>query len=565
MLRLFKIFISCLFLVTPFTLYSQASAQQQQLPIIGRPPIIAVDWNPKQNLIAVATAKEIWLYDAQLKDVAHLEVQIGLDQWNSSGDKQSISDWNIQKVKWSPNGQWLTMSIIVVTADGKSQSPIWQIWNWDGAQFTRIMDQFEYISAIKWSPNADQYSLTIGDQIFLFDAVSNQPIITFQAVELDWSSDNQHLAVVSLQAIQVYNPQSLNIEATFPDSDAALRFALWNSDNTKIAAVGQNRLYVWDFVTKKTLVNLIHFFPNPYPEMGYGAFREPIRGMIWRPHHDEVTVSYNSITGAEYGRISIWDVIRNIEIYSSVQGGRLVEMRWTPGGRKLISSGATTFKISALLDMASFEPPPKGNLLFTEWSYSPSENHVIGYSHRYNIFSQLDPELFTEISRFSGIANAVQGVSWSSDDERFVVASADELQIWNLSSGKQPYVNIYHNGMYTNPIIKSHDEKYTALVSRNLSYRFSQMCDSVRIWDAKARIPLLSLPANLGTSIYWILNTNLLAIDEINEAKFFEQPCGHPSQFRILNATTGNVILTLNHRQLFYLNWANKILNLFRR
>lgn len=352
------------------------TAQQPQVietAQIGRPSIKAIDWNPTRDLIAVATAKDIWLYDTQLEDISRMEVQLGISEWGLNDPKQPIGDWNIDAVKWSPNGRWLMISINVFTADGKQQPNIWQIWDWDGTQFTRMMSQFPYITAIKWRPDAAQYALSSGNHIYLFDTTSQQIINTFNAIELSWSSDSQHLAFVMFEAVQVLNAQSLAIEASFTDIDAALRFALWNPDNTKLAAVGQNRLYVWDFVNKKVLVNLIHFFPNPYPEMGYGAFREPIRGIVWRPHSDQIAVSYNSIGGADFGRLSIWDVVLNKEIYSFGQGGRLIEMRWTPNGMKLMSSGASRFKSAGFLDLSPASLASQKISLPNEWLYSPSK------------------------------------------------------------------------------------------------------------------------------------------------------------------------------------------------
>lgn len=184
----------------------------------------------------------------------------------------------------------------------------------------------------------------------------------------------------------------------------------------------------------------------------------------------------------------------------------------------------------------------------------PKKN-LIGYERWYNTVSILDPELSTTIKTFTGTVAGVVSASWSSDDNHFIIASQDELQIWDLSTSHPLYINTQHIGSYTSGVLPSPDGAYLAVLSRNIINRYSQICDSVRVWKTASSKPAISLTINIWARINWISNTNLLAL---YEPYTIEQPCQREPQLRILDTSTNHVV-TITRTQLTYLKYIVNI------
>ncbi len=571
-------FICFLLSLSPIVVQGQSAPQYHEIAQIGRPSIEAIDWNPKQDLIAVASAHDIWLYDTQLKDVAHLDLAaaINLNQWTSEGKVQSVNIWRIGEIKWSPDGRWLTIRISIYTADTIWQPNIWQIWSWDGTQFAQVMpDRFQFVSKITWSPNASQFAVLATDKVYLFDSMNDNLLFSTDASDFSWNNASTSIALLKSDTIEIIDAQKRQKTISLPTDESGLTQAMWSPDDSKLGVKNNNRLLIWDVNTGKQLSVFHSEIPNEWlsgssnpiftlkhhshkirylqTPLPLPTIAEKIEDWLWLPDSKQIMVSYHHpvfsqnhivVSNVETGKDIYQSPIYNLSLYKVLalpEINELIALTFSMGGYpNPVIWNTTTWEMLN----SDFED--------TAWIPSPDKRLVAGYSYATRGIRMYNATTLQKVYEFKPIIDKIRSVAWKANSQQLAIASADELQIWDIPTQQRIEDNLLHNGDITSVIGWSKSETYFALASESSYPRLVDICPSIRVWDANNNLPLPDV--HISTSIFpnaaWATQTDQLLI-----VTSPEYTCGKSSIsiWNPTNAETFNLKVDLRLRDI---TWA---------
>lgn len=583
MLKKSLFILVCLLLsLAPIVVSGQDNSKYHKIAEIGRPAIEAIDWNPKQDLIAAATAHDIWLYDTQLKDVAHLDLAAATDliQWPSKDNIQPVKLWRIQEVKWSPDGHWLIIRIAILTVDGIWQPDIWQIWSWNGTEFTQVMpDRFQFVSKITWNADTNQYAVLTANKVYRFAAADNTLLSTNDATDFSWNNAGTSIALLKSASIELVDTQTQRQLVSFSTDESGFSGALWSPDDSKIGAENNNRLFVWDVKTGRQLSMFLsevpdglqygysnpillskhirHMHPHFQTPRPQKMLREAIIVWLWLPDSEQVVLSLQNPNSNYWGYLAVYETEKGSVIYKSAENSfKMTELTLLPQANRLITTeyGSSGYPNTGVWNTKTWEPL-KQDFADLSWTQSPDAQQLASYDLNFPGIRISDTDALHEQFSLNPTIDRIRAITWQSTNQQIAVASTNELQIWNLTTRQMVADNLMHNGFYSTMIGWSSSGKQFAVLSAGPYFRFGYNCPSVHLWDAVTWLPTRALYGKTGiiSGAVWGSNT-----DQLLMQKTAESNCGSPPAISIWNPDQGETLSIKNNWGVINQNWAQE-------
>ncbi len=574
------ILVCTLLSLAPMVVSGQDNPQYHKIAQIGRPAIKAIDWNPKQDLIAVATDHDIWLYDTQLKDVAHFDLAAATDftHWPSKNTIQTVELWRIQEVKWSPDGRWLTVRISIYTVDEIWQPDIWQIWSWDGTEFKQVMlDRFQFVFKITWNADASQYAVLAANKVYRFTASDNALLSTTDATDFSWNNAGTSIALLKSDSIELVDTQTQQQLVLLSVDEVGLSDALWSPDDSKIGAENNNRLFVWDVKTGRQLSTFLSEVPDGL-QNGYSnpillskhirhtrphfqtprpqkMLREAIPVWLWLPDSEQVVISFQNPNANFWNHLVVYETETSSIIYKSInQSLRMTEMILLPQANRLITTeyGSSGYPNTGVWNTKTWEKLER-DFADISWIQSPDAQQLASFDLSFPGIRISDTNTLHEQFSLNPTMDRIRAITWQSTSQKIAIASTDELQIWNLTTRQMVADNLMHNGFYSTMIGWSSSGKQFAVLSAGPYFRFGYNCPSVRIWDARNWLPMMALYGKTGivSGAVWGSKT-----DQLLMQKSAESNCGSPPSILVWNPDQGETLSIKNNWDVINQNWA---------
>ncbi|MEP7287987.1 MAG: hypothetical protein ABI947_19720 [Chloroflexota bacterium] len=326
---------------------SAPSHHYQPLLTLGRGEITSIDWQASGEKILVNTAAGVWLYDDQLRDVAHLE--------------------NLTIASFSPKGDLIAgkRADKIVLLDANSLQLI-----------QTFPDSASTLLDIKWSPDSNKIAgLWKNGQVVIWDAKTHRRLFAFERfVERNtfvWSPDNTKVVALdpggnTASIWQIASPQRrivLQLKAKSKDG-ASGGDLVWSPDGSQIlrrAGLSDSALLQsWDAQNGELLNEL----ENPgLMNMAYSADRQRLVVAFFQgiqvvdPKTFKVMVAFDqspmaAIThwspdgrtiagfGTEWllsdGFVSLWDASTGKRTHYFTSHSSVLSFLWSPDSRRFL-------------------------------------------------------------------------------------------------------------------------------------------------------------------------------------------------------------------------------------
>jgi len=507
---------------------------------LGRSSIQTLKWSPNGEILAVGAGQTIWLYDSELQDIAYLDLvkEMNHDQWIHQGELHKVESTRIGTIQWSPDSRWLLVQFTMQLENIGWQNTDWQIWEWQGSNnFVRLFADVS-IWSIRWKPDSTQFAIVSDEYVSLYSADTVQLLDIFEAHELVWSGDNRFFAIVTSEAVKLFDSASHQLLTTLPDHEKALTRAIWSPDNTKLAGVGSNRLLIWDIPTGKLVSVLIHLVDNPYPEYNPAPIlRAGIEVIAWTPDSDFLAVVYEHPVTPQLNDLIIWKVANASKFAPVKTIGAIQEMLGSPTANQLIT---TDIYIGGWNDTGK---PISDQIFFgIGFAQNLSKSLLASYERGGTRLKLYDLTTLLLIDEFATDMDRIRNIDWKPDTTQIVIASADEMQIWDVETGEIQANNVLHFGYESAVVGWSANGRYLAIMSGSIGGRHTTFCASLRIWDAQNQtfINTSIKGRNFGLIAHWSPDGAKIAL--ANRDFVESWTCLRQPTLDILNVSTGEII-----------------------
>jgi WD40 repeat protein len=308
-------FASILLILCLLDLLAIATSAQEVTPLIS-----SLAWSLDGRLIAVAggdwqCGQGVEAYGIRIFDVSTQTLLHVLEGHTCT----------VITIEWSPDGNYLvsgsadetarvwdtnTGELITVTPRVTRSERVDQSWNPDG---TLIADVFD----------ANR------DSIFIWDAMSGQPISTYESPERasshKWNSDsnNSLIAIGIFNGVQLLDPHTMTIVRSLPTSipSGDIITLLWSPDNTQIAGGSVDGIiHIWNVASGVEITLLV-------------GHSKPVLDLAWNPDGTSI------ISSALDKSVRIWDVATSQQIEQFATQGSSTAVAWIPDGSQVAFSG----------------------------------------------------------------------------------------------------------------------------------------------------------------------------------------------------------------------------------
>lgn len=480
---------------TAIVLEPGSNATRREVPV---PAAYAVDWHPRDDVLAVTTEGGdlvLWNFG---RDAASESFQLGLadpaqPQWNPEGDQLLLSAFNgpsfVLELKseslvplggrgrglhsataWSPDGSR------VARAEGTAAYRDILIWSVRDHELTgKLPDHPAGVTGIAWHPKGRLLAAGLDNgEIWLWDADSEELVEVLrghrnQVFGLAWRSDGELLASGSWDGtIQLWEHETWRQVGTLTGHTSGISYLAWAPDDARVASVDQggvlklwhpltskeprilhrDKRWIWDVAWSSDGAYIASATDSSgvlVSRLGAGAPQSFGEGLVsrvaWRP--EAPVIAAIGLTGV----LHLWDVVAGKEFDSypllrGMPGGLPGGLGWSRDGRFLAASFLDTDVIS-LLDLATDQPPDAlRGIIAASLTFSPVADRLaiaaIGASGP--VILDLPSRERLDV-RFDGYSTnlAMWGIAWSPDGRHLAIGSDDNIaRVWDAATGGEP-------------------------------------------------------------------------------------------------------------------------------
>jgi WD40 repeat protein/tRNA A-37 threonylcarbamoyl transferase component Bud32 len=546
----------------------------------------------QQREIAEERAEEyrhsLYVHRINLADVAHREGNIGrlrklldacpedLRAWEwyhlnhvsdqaamtLLGDKDGVFD-----VALSPDGKR------IVSAGGSGTIKIWDAG--DGRELMALRRNDATVMSVRFSPDGKRIASISRDmKIKVWDAqsgtevktltrdvsVSRDFIPTALPVPIVFSPDSKKIASISLNdTIKVWEADSGTALMAFKGHEKFITGLVFTPDGKRIISSSKDQtLRVWDESTGQQLMVLkghegiicnVAISPDGKRIVSVSLDRT---AKVW----DVTTgaelltlygignfvrsVAFSNdgarfITGDGEGKIKVWDAANGTEL--KILLGHLESIRdvaFSPNGKRIISSSSDgTIKIWK--SGVDYTAPTTLDQRYRSIAFSPEGKYIVASGGKDRSIRILDAVTRYELMRIDGPGG---GASFSPDTNRIISTDGNDIDIWDVSSGKKLMTLLGHENTIWSA---SYSPDGTRIVSGGED-------KTVRVWNAITGTEIMTLR---GHSDY----PDYPELSPVSSVAF--SPDGqliasgsYDYTVKIWNARTGAEVKTIQHSDL---------------
>lgn len=215
----------------------------EQVVQIGRGRVHYLEWHTSDQYLLADAIRGAWIYDEQLQDVAHVEVQ---------------------NARFSPDGQWL------LGGDDQNRLVLVDTTIWQAQKFLR--GHHAPIAITAWHPLNPDIVATVDEssELIVWDIAQDK--IIFRDIQIGdirkmlWSPFGNYLAVMNSQGqIMAWDMINLRIQINVKDFETIPVFDFkWQSDTVIVRTLRNEKAEIWDIITRQ-ISDLGYLIFNPTP------------------------------------------------------------------------------------------------------------------------------------------------------------------------------------------------------------------------------------------------------------------------------------------------------------
>ncbi|MEP7289398.1 MAG: WD40 repeat domain-containing protein [Chloroflexota bacterium] len=380
----------------------------QPLLKLGRGEITSIDWQRSSEKILVNTTTGVWLYDDQLRDVAHPE--------------------NLTMANFSPNGKLIVgrRNNKIILLDADSLQPV-----------ETFPDSADTLLDIKWSPDSNKIAgLWKNGQVVIWDATTYRRLFVFwQSTETNtfaWSPDSTKIVAFdpggnTASIWQIATPQKrivLQLKTKSKES-ASGGDLIWSPDSSQILRTAR--------LTDKALLQSWNVQNGELLHEEEGNSISSVMRVAYRPDGQSLIIAFwggmQLVHPRSFQKSREFDQSYSIDI-----------ARWSPDGRTIAGSGD--------------EWTTTRNLFINLWDASTGKvvKHIPTHGEATSLFWSADGQRLLTVNRDSVIRlwdvnNGVviterrdhglitPTIAWNTDGSKIAVADTlDTVRIWDVKT-----------------------------------------------------------------------------------------------------------------------------------
>jgi WD40 repeat protein len=407
------------FLIPPIFSIDQTSYAQstdfEEVMSLGRGSTRSSAWSPDGTIVAVGSDNFIWLYTADLTDVAVLETQ---------------PSYSVDTLAWSPDGRMLAAS----TGWPELASSTTFIWE---------TDSWELIAEIPNSGNLNGNSL---------------------AYSIQWSPDSTHLAIPTSDTLSIWNVPNEQLTARLTGHTRGINDVAWSSDGTQLASISHDGIAnIWDLSSGSLQTTL---------DVSTDISSSPNLAVIWNPNDTQLAIGVGE-------NIQIWDIATRtlISTETTPNNETIVDLRWNDNQLMVLTTSEVFILETASQQFTSvFGTQPSAfrnfdwqidssqivavildnvlildlktsqlvasselhNTSFYSIAWSPNGTQLASVSSRLQIWDTISGDLQTTLEYSDGLIGA--SIGWSPDGSQLAISGNDgSIHIWDIGTAQVVY------------------------------------------------------------------------------------------------------------------------------
>ncbi len=379
----------------------------------------------------------------------------------------------VHAVAWSPDGSRLASG----SADNTAR--IWDAST--GRELLTLTTHTGWVNAVAWQGTSRTLATCSSDStVRLWDTTTGLEKFTFHGHStpvwsVAWSPDGSQVASIgSYGVIKVWDSNREQESLALRGHRQAVISVAWSPDGSRLASGGEDgAVKLWNTTTGRELLTL----------RGHDNW---VNSVAWRPGGGQVA------SGSSDGSFKIWEVATSRQVHS-LHGdhGSIHGVAFSPDGKQLAacSSDGT---IQVLQDLADFNKiltfSAHGDAILS-LAWSP-DGKLLASGCVDGTIMIWNASAHQSIAKLHAGSGWVSSLSFSPDGAQLASACGHEINIWNVTEGRETLT------------LRGHTDAATgvAWTADGLRLASTGSDHSVRIWDPKTGEETLLIPSHASTA-----------------------------------------------------------------